>query len=96
MAELKIEGSFEEQMGVIKSALIQHHAAINGNGQPGLLDFMSGIKAQLRLIIVLLSVGGLIISLLAFLEAQRQIKQGILRVDAPVVAAQSTTSDWRH
>lgn len=54
MAELEIEGTFEEQWGIVKSAVRQHNAAINGNGQAGLLDFMSSIKAQFRLIIGML------------------------------------------
>lgn len=97
MAELKIEGSHEEQWGVIKSAVIQHHSAINGNGQPGLMDFMSGLKAQLRLLIILVSVGGLILSFLTFLVLNREIKTGMLHVENGSIMAQTQMqSDWRH
>ncbi len=80
----------------MKSAIIQHHAAINGNGQPGLLDFMSGLKAQLRLIIALISVGGLILALLTFLVLNRQIKTGLLRVENGRIMAETQSTDWRH
>ena len=97
MADLRIEGSYEEQFAIMKTAVIQHHSAINGNGQPGLLDFMSGQKAQYRLIIAMISVIMLLLTLLLVIEGNRQIKEGILHVDAPTVTAQSTTtSDWRH
>ena len=96
MGELRIEGSHEEQLGIMKSAIIQHHAAINGNGQPGLMDFMSGMKAQLRLIIALISVGGLILSLLTFLVLNREIKTGLIQVKNESIIAQTQMSDWRH
>lgn len=54
MSDLEIEGSFDEQWGIVKAAVKQHNAAIHGNGQPGLLDFMSSMKGQMRLIIALL------------------------------------------
>ena len=97
VADLRIEGSYEEQFAIMKTAVIQHHSAINGNGQPGLLDFMSGQKAQYRLIIAMISVIMLLLTLLLVIEGNRQMKEGILHVDAPTVTAQSTTtSDWRH
>ena len=96
MAELKIEGSHEEQWGMIKSAVIQHHSAINGNGQPGLMDFMSGLKAQLRLIIVLISVGGLVLAFLTFLVLNREIKTGLIRVENGSIMAETQSKDWRH
>ncbi len=96
MAELKIEGSHEEQWGMIKSAVIQHHSAINGNGQPGLMDFMSGLKAQLRLIIVLISVGGLVLAFLTFLVLNREIKTGLIRVENGSIMAETQSTDWRH
>ena len=81
---------------MIKSAVIQHHSAINGNGQPGLMDFMSGLKAQLRLIIVLISVGGLVLAFLTFLVLNREIKTGLLRVENRSIMAETQSTDWRH
>ena len=82
---------------MIKSAVIQHHSAINGNGQPGLMDFMSGLKAQLRLLIILVSVGGLILSFLTFLVLNREIKTGMIHVENGSIMAQTQTqSEWRH
>ncbi len=85
---IEIEGPFEEQWGTVKAAIKQHDAAINGNGHKGLLDFQSGIKAQLRLIVFLVSLIGLIVAFLAFLETNRQIKQGSLHSDLPSDYAQ--------
>lgn len=81
---------------MIKSAVIQHHSAINGNGQPGLMDFMSGLKAQLRLIIVLISVGGLVLAFLTFLVLNREIKTGLIRVENGSIMAETQSTDWRH
>lgn len=90
MAELEIEGSFDEQWGVVKAAVKQHNAAINGNGQPGLLDFMSGVKAQYRLLLVMISVVGLIVSILAVLEVNHQIHTGQLHIaNEPTLAKSS-------
>ena len=45
MAELEIEGSFEEQWGIVKSTLKQMHVTFHGNGQKGFVkevqEFMS-------------------------------------------------------
>ena len=87
MAELEIDGSFEEQWGIVKSAVKQHNSAINGNGQPGLLDFQSSIKAQLRLVLIAISVAGLILAILTYLEANRQLHSGQLHVETPVNAS---------
>lgn len=86
MADLEFEGTFEEQWGTMKSAVRQNYAAINGNGQPGLLDFASGIRAQLRLLIVLVSIAGLVLALLTYLEANRQLHAGTLHAGAPTLA----------
>ena len=73
VAELEFEGSHEEQWGTMKTTVKQLHAAVNGNGQPGILDFVSGMKAQLRLLVVLMTLVGLIVSILALLEGARQL-----------------------
>lgn len=71
MAELEISGSHEEQWGVMKSAVQQLHATIYGNGQPGILDFVSGTRAQFRLIVVLLSAIGVGVAVLGYLQLVR-------------------------
>lgn len=81
MADLEIEGSFEEQWGIVKAAVKQHNSAINGNGQPGLLDFMSGIKGQMRLILALLSFLTAVAIVGTFLVGVHSMKVG--RVEIP-------------
>ena len=80
MADLEIEGSFEEQWGIVKSAVKQHNTAINGNGQPGLLDFMSGIKAQQRLIIGLLAFISLLLTAAGVAVTIRSAQKGSLAI----------------
>ena len=72
MAELEIDGTHEEQFAVVKATIKQHHTALMGNGQPGIIDFVSSTRGQFRLLIVLVSVVGVIVTLLAALEANRQ------------------------
>ncbi len=73
MGDLKIEGTHEEQWGAMKSAVIQHHAVIHGNGQPGILDFVVGLRAQFRLVLVLLSIIGVIVSIIAVIEGAKAL-----------------------
>ena len=80
MADLEIEGSFEEQWGIVKAAVRQHNAAINGNGQPGLLDFMSGIKGQMRLVLALLTFLTAVAVFGTFLIGLHSMKVGRLEI----------------
>ena len=68
MAELEISGSHEEQWGIMKSAIQQLHSTMYGNGQPGVLDFVTSTRAQFRLLIVLVSVVGVMVSVLGYLQ----------------------------
>ena len=58
MAELQINGSFDEQWGAVKSAVIDHHAVLHGNGREGILDSVVGWRAQMRLVILLVALFG--------------------------------------
>jgi hypothetical protein len=55
-----------------------------GNGQPGHLatanDFMSAIKGQFRLLVLLISILGVLVALVAALEANKQIHNGTLKI----------------
>jgi hypothetical protein len=41
---LEIEGTHEKQFPIVKTAVKAHDASLYGNGQPGLMDFMSAKK----------------------------------------------------
>lgn len=56
MAELEIEGTHEEQFAIVKTAVKEHNLLLKGNGQPGIVEFVTASKAQLRLIVFLLVV----------------------------------------
>lgn len=47
MADLEIEGTFEEQWGTVKMALKQLHGAINGNGKEGLVEHIQNVDVSL-------------------------------------------------
>ena len=68
MAELEISGSHEEQWGIMKSTVQQMHKALYGNGQPGVLEFVSGTRAQFRLITALLLFVSVAVSVLGYLQ----------------------------
>lgn len=90
MADLEIVGSHEEQWGIVKSAVKQHHSDLYGNGQPGVMDFVSSTRGQFRLLIILISVVGVLVSVLALLEANRQLHSKFsLKTDPTVVASQN-------
>ena len=50
MADLEIVGTHDEQWGIMKSAVIQLHGAINGNGKPGLEANVSELGTRLTTI----------------------------------------------
>lgn len=80
MAELEIVGTHEEQFAVMRSTIIQHHSDLNGNGQPGIKDFVSGLKGQFRLLVILMTAIGVLVAVLTYLEANRQMHSGMLHV----------------
>ncbi len=47
---------FESTVSMLKDHVSNHNIAIHGNGKEGLLDWAAGIKAQLRLVVFLVSV----------------------------------------
>ena len=90
MAELEIAGTHEEQAAIMREVVKQLHSTIYGNGQPGILDFISGLRGQLRLLVVLVSIVSLIVAVLALLEGNRQAREGKLFSNSsdPVYTAQ--------
>jgi len=72
MADFEIEGTFEEQWGIIKSAVRAHDKTLYGNGQPGIVDFIAQTRGQFKLIIALLSLILAALGVYAALEANRQ------------------------
>ena len=90
--ELEIDGTHTEQMAIMKSTIKQHHAAIYGNGQPGMLEFIQGTKAQFRLIVLLISIIGVLVAVLTLLEGNRQIHNGELQLPNFHAQQDSTTA----
>lgn len=84
MSELDLGDTFEEQWGAIKSSVRQHHKSLYGNGQPGVVDFVIGVKAQFRLILILVSVFGVLTAvpamIITILEFNRQSQQHMLHL----------------
>jgi hypothetical protein len=99
MAELEIEGSFDEQWGMVKGAVRDHHASLYGNGQPGVVDFVSATKGQLRLLIILVTAFGVLCGtgmlVLGLLEYNRQSKSGLVE-NPPTVATLDATAGTTH
>jgi len=75
---LEIDGSHEEQFAIVKTAVKAHDASLYGNGQPGLMDFMSSTKGQFRLLVVMLTAILVILGVLTFLEGNREFHSGLL------------------
>lgn len=79
MAEgLEIEGSHEEQFAIVKTAVKRHDKDLYGNGQPGVMDFMSATRGQFRLMIVMLSVIGLILTAILVIEGAHHFNSDLL------------------
>ncbi len=94
--ELEIEGSLEEQMGVIKSAVRRHECTLYGNGQPGIVDFISQTRGQFRLIVWLLTFILALIGVYIGLEANHQIKLGEINIGCgPVMAHNQMSTEKR-
>ncbi len=75
MSDIQWPASDEAILAMVKDKVNEHHAVLYGNGQPGLLDFISGLRGQMRLILLLLSamvgVAAIGTLLLAIHEAQK-------------------------
>lgn len=79
MAEgLEIEGTHEEQFAIVKTAVKRHDRDLYGNGQPGVMDFMSSTKGQFRLLVIMLTAVLVILGVLTYLEGNREYHSGIL------------------
>ena len=92
MADLEIEGSFEEQWGIMKSAVRAHDKTLYGNGQPGVVDFISQTRGQFKLIIALLTLILAALGVYAALEANRQAKANLLPWQRPSTTGEVTTA----
>ncbi len=55
MADVSWTGNHAEDFAVMKNLVTNHETLLHGNGQPGIVDFISGLKGQMRLILILLS-----------------------------------------
>jgi hypothetical protein len=80
MADFEIEGSFEEQWGIMKSAVRAHDKTLYGNGQPGIVDFVAQTRGQFRLIVWLLATLIAAIGVYAALEVNKQSHAGIINL----------------
>lgn len=72
----------------------QHEATLHGNGQPGVVDFISGIKGQMRLLVLLVTISGVVsgigLLVLGILEYNRQVEHNMIH---PGAFFHSSTSD---
>jgi hypothetical protein len=57
MAEISWPDSYdmESTVDMLKDKVNEHHNILRGNGKEGVVDFISGLKGQIRLLIVLVS-----------------------------------------
>lgn len=82
MADLEFEGSFEEQWGTVKSAVREHDAILKGNGQEGLVSKVTGREAQIRLLMALVTIFGILTTggmfVVGILEYNRQVHQNLI------------------
>lgn len=86
MADIDWPDNNEEAvLAVVKNLLSEHHKALYGNGQPGILDFISGLKGQMRLIVGLLLFLSTLAAIGTLLVGIHAVKTG--RLDAPAMNA---------
>lgn len=71
----------------MKTVVREMHADLNGNGQPGIKDFVAGTKAQLRLLAWLCATIIALLGIFIALEANHQAKSGELNLsETPTMA----------
>lgn len=80
MAEMEWPISEEAMIAVLKDKVNEHHKLLYGNGQPGILDFVSGLRGQMRLIVGLLLFLSTIAAVGTLLVAIRTMKTGELDI----------------
>ena len=81
MSEMEWPESEEAVIAVLRSKVNEHHKALYGNGQPGLLDFIAGLRGQMRLIVGLLLFLSTLAAVGTLLVALHTMKTG--RLDIP-------------
>lgn len=57
----------------MKSTIIKLDGQINGNGKPGILDFVTATRAQLKLLVWLVGVALVLLGMVVGFEANRQL-----------------------
>lgn len=86
MADVSWSGNHEEDFAVMRNLVAQHESTLHGNGQPGVVDFISGVKAQMRLVVFLVTAFGILtgagIFMVAVLEYNRQVEHNMIHPGA--------------
>ena len=49
MADITWTGNHAEDLAMMKNLVMNHETLLHGNGQPGIVDFIAGLKGQMRL-----------------------------------------------
>lgn len=78
------ENNQEAVLAVVKNLISDHHKAIYGNGREGILDFIAGLKGQMRLIMGLLIFLSTIAAVGMLLIGIHTMRTG--RVDLPSIS----------
>ena len=86
MADVSWSGNHEEDFAVMRNLVGQHEATLHGNGQPGIVDFISGVRGQMRLVVFLVTTFGILtgvgILAVAILEYNRQVERNMIHPPA--------------
>lgn len=94
MADVSWTGNHDEDFAVMRNLVGQHEATLHGNGQPGVVDFISGIKGQMRLLVLLVTISGVVsgigLLVLGILEYNRQVEHNMIH---PPAIFHSATSE---
>ncbi len=80
MADIQWPGSDEAILAMLKDKVNEHHQLFHGNGQPGVLDFIAGLKGQMRLIVGLLLFLSTLAAVGTLLIGIYSIKVGVLEL----------------
>lgn len=80
MADVEWPVSEEALIAVLRDKVNEHHKLLYGNGQPGILDFVAGLRGQMRLIMALLLFLSTIAAVGTLLVAIHTMKTGELDI----------------
>lgn len=92
MAEIEWGVTLEEDKTLVRTMLQKHETDLNGNGQPGIKDFISQLRGQGKMGLVIMSVIGLMLGWLTYRDATKTVQPPVAQTTTTTTMTQKTVT----